>query len=148
MFSQACVKNSVHGGGGGFCPTACWDTPPPRKWPLQRTLHILLECILVYMSKQPRLITFSNENIFIVMVWMGILCNRYNSHTKTYFNLHHCVLFTISGKKELVKFRKILLSNTLNLTRKKILSTSRNSSFGKWSLRFQRWNITDNIICN
>ena len=27
MFSQACVKNSVHGG-GAVCPIACWDTPP------------------------------------------------------------------------------------------------------------------------
>ena len=37
MFSQACVKNSVHG--GGVCPIACWDihTPtgqtPPRPGP-------------------------------------------------------------------------------------------------------------------
>ena len=28
MFSQACVKNSVHGGGGGVCSKECWDTPP------------------------------------------------------------------------------------------------------------------------
>ena len=37
MFSQPCVKNSVH-------------TPPlaPRR-PLQQTVHILLECILVYL---------------------------------------------------------------------------------------------------
>ena len=30
MFSQACVKNSVHGVGVGevFWPIACWDTPP------------------------------------------------------------------------------------------------------------------------
>ena len=28
MFSQACVKNSVHSGGGGVCPIACWDTSP------------------------------------------------------------------------------------------------------------------------
>ena len=32
IFSQACVKNSVHG--GGVCLSACWDTPqehtPPR----------------------------------------------------------------------------------------------------------------------
>ena len=31
IFSQVCVKNSVHGGGGeeGVCLSACWDTPPP-----------------------------------------------------------------------------------------------------------------------
>ena len=29
IFSQACVKNSVHGGGGeGVCLSACWDTHP------------------------------------------------------------------------------------------------------------------------
>ena len=27
VFSQACVKNSVHGG-EGVCLSACWDTPP------------------------------------------------------------------------------------------------------------------------
>ena len=28
MFSEACVKNSVHkGAGGGVCPSVCWDTP-------------------------------------------------------------------------------------------------------------------------
>ena len=61
MFSQACVKNSVHGGvytsmhwGRHPCPwsdtqtplpSACWDTPPRRS--LQLTVRILLECILV-----------------------------------------------------------------------------------------------------
>ena len=50
MFSQACVKNCVHGGGGvsqyalGIHPRP--DTPPRR--PLQRTVRILLECILVF----------------------------------------------------------------------------------------------------
>ena len=28
IFSQACVKNSVHR--GGVCLSACWDTPPPQ----------------------------------------------------------------------------------------------------------------------
>ena len=28
IFSQACVKNSVHSGGGGVSLSACWDTPP------------------------------------------------------------------------------------------------------------------------
>ena len=83
MFSQACVKNSVHKWGcvsqhtlrqtptprhtplgrhplgtNPLCPvhagihtplpSACWDThpaPPPRQ-PLQRTVHIPLECFL------------------------------------------------------------------------------------------------------
>ena len=30
IFSEACVKNSVHGGGGGVCLSACWDTQTPR----------------------------------------------------------------------------------------------------------------------
>ena len=38
MFSQACVKNSVHRGGG-----EAWQ----ERRPLQRTVRILLECILV-----------------------------------------------------------------------------------------------------
>ena len=58
IFSQACVKNSVHGG-RGVCLSACWDTPPwtdpphgqtpppPSRRLLQRTVRILLECILV-----------------------------------------------------------------------------------------------------
>ena len=63
IFSEACVKNSVHReGGGGVCLSACWDTPPwtdtpPGQTPLgrlpgqtppsRRTVRILLECILV-----------------------------------------------------------------------------------------------------
>ena len=62
IFSEACVKNSVHGG-EGVCPIACWDTPPPpSRHPPEQTppgiVHaerygqqaggtILLECILV-----------------------------------------------------------------------------------------------------
>ena len=65
MFSQACVKNSVHGGEvGGVC---LWDQrgvytsrqtplplgryqgkhPPPPKADTRRTIRMLLECILV-----------------------------------------------------------------------------------------------------
>ena len=33
IFSQACVKNSVHG--GGVCLSACWDTPPRADTPQQ-----------------------------------------------------------------------------------------------------------------
>ena len=35
IFSQACVKNSVHRGGGlvGVCLSACWDTPPDQAPP-------------------------------------------------------------------------------------------------------------------
>ena len=33
MFSQVCVKNSVHGGTGGVCLSACWDTQPPEHTP-------------------------------------------------------------------------------------------------------------------
>ena len=54
IFSQACVKNSVHGGGGevsaslyaGIHPPPGQTTPPPSRWLLQRW-GILLECILV-----------------------------------------------------------------------------------------------------
>ena len=85
MFSQACVKNSVHGGGcvsqhalGQTPPTQCMlgytppgqttpraDTPPPfrhipHRRPLQRTVRILLECILVY--KERRVSTIINAN--------------------------------------------------------------------------------------
>ena len=59
IFSQACVKNSVHGGGGGSGPGgvpgpggyACsgggagWR--PPLRRLLLRAVRILLECILV-----------------------------------------------------------------------------------------------------
>ena len=52
MFSQACVKNSVHSGGGGeVYPSMHWGRHPwadtPRR-PLQRTVRILLECFLVH----------------------------------------------------------------------------------------------------
>ena len=62
MFSQVCVKNSVQGGVSHHAlgQTPSWaDTPPGRhppgrlpqadtpRRPLQRTVHILLECILV-----------------------------------------------------------------------------------------------------
>ena len=71
MFSQACVKNSVHGGEDvqplGRHPledtpgqTPSWADPPgqtpPGRQLLQLTVRILLECILVYdnMLKNPQ----------------------------------------------------------------------------------------------
>ena len=40
IFSQACVKNSVHGGGGeGVCLSACWDTPQTRHPPPRDQAH-------------------------------------------------------------------------------------------------------------
>ena len=40
IFSQACVKNSVHRGGEGVCLSACWDTPPgPGRPPREQTHH-------------------------------------------------------------------------------------------------------------
>ena len=77
MFSQACVKNSVHGVGAGYIPacigpdtpcpvhagihtslpSAWWDAPPgrhPPPWPLQWTVRILLECILCQYVSIPR----------------------------------------------------------------------------------------------
>ena len=44
MFSQACVKNSVHARGGGVHPLG---RHPPGRRLLQRTVRILVECILV-----------------------------------------------------------------------------------------------------
>ena len=76
MFSQACVKNSVHRGVYtrvppaqcmlGYIPladTSLADTPPqtdppPPRQPLQRTLRILLECILLFV-----IFTFSSFTI-------------------------------------------------------------------------------------
>ena len=57
MFSQACVKNSVQG--GGVCQrnagihTPGKAPPPPALWDTvnNRTVHILLECILVVNNK-------------------------------------------------------------------------------------------------
>ena len=65
MFSQACVTNSVHRGRGRCTPpeadtpreTPQVDTPSPPsgqtplpiRRPLQQTVRILLECILVYL---------------------------------------------------------------------------------------------------
>ena len=60
MFLHLSVSHSVHRG-GGVCPSACWDTPPGTRGRhpplgrlppfsrrlLLRTIHILLECILV-----------------------------------------------------------------------------------------------------
>ena len=37
IFSQVCVKNSVHGG-EGVCLSACWDTPSPEQ-PPPRSIH-------------------------------------------------------------------------------------------------------------
>ena len=37
IFSEACVKNSVHG--GGVCLSACWDTPPKTRHPPFTRLH-------------------------------------------------------------------------------------------------------------
>ena len=73
IFSEACVKNYVHGGGGWYpsmpwavCLSACWDTPgtgtppqgagtplPPEQCMLgdtanKRVVSIILECILVW----------------------------------------------------------------------------------------------------
>ena len=63
MFSQACVKNSVHGGqaytpllgrhppGQIFSHTSpCTDTLPPPRRPFQRMVRILLECILIIVA--------------------------------------------------------------------------------------------------
>ena len=64
MFSQAYVKNSVHGGGGVMSASLLagihspfWAEPPSRQTPPldttgygvnKRVVHILLECILVW----------------------------------------------------------------------------------------------------
>ena len=46
MLSQASVSHSVHRGVRGWADTPQADTP--SRWLLQRTVRILLECILVY----------------------------------------------------------------------------------------------------
>ena len=43
VFTPVC--HSVHGGGSGRHPIG--QTPPPGRWPLQWTVRIILECILV-----------------------------------------------------------------------------------------------------
>ena len=59
MFSQACVKNSVHRGGVVYTPPIRADplppsgqtptqTPPKPRRSLQQTVHILLERILIF----------------------------------------------------------------------------------------------------
>ena len=52
MFSQACVKNSVH---GGVCLSACWDTPPWRQTPSPRSRHPSLEADTSLCSQTPPL---------------------------------------------------------------------------------------------
>ena len=61
-FSQVCVKNSVHEGG---VPPGQADThpPPPIRQPLQQTVDILLECILVLVTA--RKWSLGQGNIFI-----------------------------------------------------------------------------------
>ena len=71
IFSEACVKNSVHR--VGVCPIACWDTPPGTDPPPPPTryryppgpdtgtlLRILLECNLVYV-----LFCFLTKKLFV-----------------------------------------------------------------------------------
>ena len=63
MFLHLSVSYCVHRG-GGVCLSACWDIPTgqaPRPWAdtppcrrlLQRTVRILLECILVLIFFRP-----------------------------------------------------------------------------------------------
>ena len=47
MFSQVFVCPQVHGRRGGDCTTPLVGRHPPHRQPLQRTVRILLECILV-----------------------------------------------------------------------------------------------------
>ena len=79
MFSQACVKHSVHmgwGGGGG------------REWqdrrPLQRTVRILLECILVL------------SDILILLTWnIRGTTNPTSSYTLRNYAEFLCKLFAV-----------------------------------------------------
>ena len=82
MFSQACVKNSVHGGRGvsqhelgrqtpppAGIPACIWaDLPPPRR-PLQQTVRILLECFLVGMCCQKPRLTPSPGGLAPFRIW-------------------------------------------------------------------------------
>ena len=66
MFLHLSVSHSVH---RGVCLSACGKHPPPgRRLPL-RTVRILLECILVQLSKEMSLMTGNQQtnNIFAFM---------------------------------------------------------------------------------
>ena len=97
MFSQVCVKNSVYRGRvypsmhwGRHPPAQCMlrYTPCPRAvtpgqtppWPLQRTVRILRECILVYVWKSCTIFAFwtsfpqtslPNSNVPFTHSWSG-----------------------------------------------------------------------------
>ena len=78
MFSQACVKNCVHWGRHmvytplqqtphpGQTPppeqTPPWVDPPPSRQLLQRTVRILLECILVSYESDAKSVKRTNVN--------------------------------------------------------------------------------------
>ena len=84
MFSQEFVKNSVHGGGGhgGGCE---WR----ERRPLQRTVRILLECILVVHNFRlinstsegqlsPQEITHNGQRIYPTMQFDSGPCQMVN----------------------------------------------------------------------
>ena len=66
-FLHFSVSHSLHTGGGGVADTAPRQTPPgrhtplgrhppPHRWPLQRTVRILLECILVRICETSKIV--------------------------------------------------------------------------------------------
>ena len=89
MFSQACVKNSVHrgegvsakGGGWTVCPEGClpvgsacggggWADPPNLYgiWSKKRVVCILLECILVLRMYQKTILPGNAEIEFLLLI--------------------------------------------------------------------------------
>ena len=98
MFSQVCVKNSVHAGGAslwawgvytsGHTPrTDTHPTPPPR-WPLQRTVRILLECIIKFklMSNVTLL-----ASVFIILIFFTQVPVSFTNTNNAYLNVQFCI---------------------------------------------------------
>ena len=80
IFSEACVKNSVHRGGGGLVPGGGWvpGGDPPKQFQLRR-VRILHECILVNTAVNDihakKLVSYSRVLVVTELVLTGIQCS-------------------------------------------------------------------------
>ena len=105
IFSQACVKNSVHGGGEGVCLSACWDThtppsgadTPPGADPLPRSRHHPPEqtpprqadCSIRSMSG--RYASYWNAFLFILFLsWGDDYCRLHLGSCYHHFSIDYC----------------------------------------------------------